>query len=41
MEHHEELHWKRTLKDPHAGEALAHPGSARRAPQAAAGRVLL
>lgn len=26
MEHHEELHWKRTLEDPHAGEALARPG---------------
>lgn len=26
MEHHEELHRKRTLEDPHAGEASAHPG---------------
>lgn len=36
MEHHEELHWERTLQDPHAGEGLAQPGSARKASQAPA-----
>lgn len=41
MEHHEELHWKRTLEDTHAGEALAHLRSARRASRATVGRALL